>query len=166
MSTRIVESPKTKEIFTFKDEWNTPDGLVNQLQYEMRPGGKVHKHLHPNTTQWFEVVSGELTVFADGKTLTLKPGQKIETTNGGIHAQKNKGQDVTVVLEGYNPPINIEPFFTLLPKVFESKNPLKICVFFDDHRDVVSSKSISFKYIVPFLAKIGRIIGYEKWYDL
>lgn len=154
MACRTISSKTTKEIFVFKDEWNTTDGRVKQLQYPMKPGAKVRAHYQPDTSQWFEVVSGELTVTVDRITQVLKNGDRLETKPGAEHAQRNNSKKDVVVLEGHNPPLNIEPFFTELPSILESKNPVTICQFFTKYKSVVSSKSMSFNYLVPLIAKL------------
>lgn len=164
MAKRVVESKKTGEIFVFNDNWNTPSGLVKQLQYEIKPGAKVFKHFHPNTSQWFEVLSGELEVKVGGQKQTLKPGKRIQTKIGETHSQRNKSKKVTIVQEGYNPPIDIEPFFTYLPKALESKNLFKIFLFFHDHSHIVSSNTFTFRYIVPTFAWTAKKLGYGSWY--
>ena len=72
MAERTVISKKTKEVFVFKDEWNTQSGLVKKLQYSIAPGAKVHRHHHPETSQSFQVLEGELTVVVDGIKSVLK----------------------------------------------------------------------------------------------
>lgn len=162
MARRVIEIPSTKETFIFDDEWNTPDGRVKQLQYQIQPGGKVHPHFHPHTVQWFEVVSGELEIQTGCQTLGLQPGQRLQTALGGVHSQRNTSQSVAVVIEGYEPPLDIEPFFQELPKVLGTKNLFKICIFFDEHKEIVASQSLTFRYLVPLIAKLGRILRSRK----
>lgn len=82
-----------------------------------------------------------------------------------MHSQRNTSSHKAVVIEGYEPAINIEPFFTALPHVMERKNIFKLCVFFSDFKNTVSSKSVTFNYIVPFVAWFGRKLGYSGWYQ-
>lgn len=161
---RIIKSPKTHETFIFKDEWNDERGFVKQLEYLLEPGHRIPSHLHPGTKQFFRVLEGELYVSANGQTKLLKAGDKFETAVGGTHSQWNKGPNPTRVLEGYNPPINIEPFFTILPVALETRNPFKIFVMMSDFSSIVTTHSNILRFVIEVLAKIGRMFGYKDWY--
>lgn len=161
---RIVECQKSGQTFEFRDEWNNPDGKVKQLKYSLKPGRSVARHMHPNCAQSFIVTRGVLHVCTGGKTIALEPGMRITTDVGGQHSQWNQGTETVEVLEGYDPPLGIEPFFTALPLALTERNPLKVCVFFADFSSVVTSRWMVTRGTVSFLGWLGRLLGYEGWY--
>lgn len=162
---RTVNLQNGEQIFTFSDEWNTQDGKVRELHYKLAPGISVAGHKHPHTSQTFRVVSGELWIRNGWKKMRLGPGDSAKTPPGGVHSQWNSSRTKeVVVVEGYDPPLNIEPFFTHLPEVLKQKNPFKICVFFDDHANVVTSRTAVVRLTIAAIAHLGRRLGYSGWY--
>ena len=165
MGRRIVQSSRTGEQFVFDDSWNDPDGRVRQLEYVLEPNSKVPEHRHPATSQSFEVLSGTLHVRVDrGEALVLKPGDKATTGVDGVHTQWNEGPEPTTVVESYDPPLDIEPFFTVMTQAMASKNLLKQAVFFSDFQTISSIESRPLRLLVTLLAPLGRFVGLTRWY--
>ncbi|AKM79766.1 MAG: Cupin 2 conserved barrel domain protein [Candidatus Beckwithbacteria bacterium GW2011_GWB1_47_15] len=48
--------------------------------------GKSKPHYHKTTTEVYEVVKGELTLFIDGKKHVLKQGEKMTIKPGSVHS--------------------------------------------------------------------------------
>lgn len=165
MPVRTVNLNNGEQIFTFSDSWNTADGKVRELHYKLAPRISVPGHCHPLTSQSFRVVSGKLWIRNGWKKVCLMPGDFVETPPGGVHSQWNPSNtDYVEVIEGYNPPLDIEPFFTQLPFVLKQKNPLKICIFFDDFSSIVTSRTALVRSFISALAIIGFFLGYKNWY--
>jgi quercetin dioxygenase-like cupin family protein len=163
MSQRIVNCENSGQVFVFSDVWNNSDGKVNQLSYKIAPGKSVLPHIHPGVVQWFQVLSGKLSVRVGFKKKIISVGEIVRTQLGGQHSQWNDTNDIVEVLEGYEPALDIEPFFTILQHA-EKENFLKKMVFFSDFSFVVTSKSHVAKSIIWGLGKIGNILGYKFWY--
>lgn len=164
MTRRTVESAPTGETFVFDDDWNTADGRVRRIEYVLAPGKSVPPHFHAATAQSFEVVSGVLHVKVNGQTRALGAGDRIATGPGDMHAQWNAGAEAVRAIEGYDPPIDIEPFFTVMPHAIASRNPLKIAIFFSDHRAVSDTDSLPMKIFIAVFAPLGRLFGLSRWY--
>jgi quercetin dioxygenase-like cupin family protein len=165
MGRRIVQSSQTGEQFVFDDCWNDPDGRVRQLEYVLQPNSKVGEHHHPATSQSFEVLSGTLHVRVNGgEVLVLNSGDKASTGVDGVHGQWNEGPEPTTVIESYDPPLDIEPFFTVLPHAMASKNLLKKAVYVSDFRTITSLASKPVQLIMAILAPLGRLVGLAQWY--
>ena len=161
---RRIEIPISGETFVFSDDWNTPEGRVKKLRYSLPPGESVLPHIHPATSQFFRVVVGELTVFVNGRRMLLRAGDEIKTELGGEHGQANRGPSIVEVIEGYDPPLDIEPFFTALPFALKPNNPLKMFVLLDDFDRALTSRWHFARLIIRFFAKLGRYFGYDQWY--
>jgi quercetin dioxygenase-like cupin family protein len=164
MARRTVESPVTGETFVFDDAWNEPDGRVRRLEYALAPNKPVPPHSHPATAQSFAVVSGTLHIRVNGEARVLSAGETAATKPGDTHAQWNEGPQTVRVVEGYDPPLAIEPFFTVLPHAIASRNPFKIAVFFADFRAVSAPATFGQKAFIGAFAVLGRTLGYARWY--
>lgn len=164
MARRTVESAPTGETFVFDDAWNEPDGRVRRLEYVLLPKASAPPHFHPGAAQSFEVLSGTLHIKVNGKVRVLEAGDRAVTGLGETHAQWNEGPEPVRAIEGYNPPIAIELFFTILPHAIGSRNPLKIAVFFSDFRSVSGPGTLPLRISIALLAPIGRLCGFKGWY--
>lgn len=163
MAEKIINSPTSDQIFIFSNNWSTPESRVRQPKYKLAPKKAVASYVHPNSSQFFKVISGELTVKTNGKKLTLKPGDEIKTSLSGDHAKSNSGCTDVEVIDGYEPAIDIEPFITVLPYALESKNIFKLFVFLSDFDFVVTSRWRFGKTIIQAFGLLGNFIGFKKW---
>jgi Cupin domain len=166
MARRIVQGSQTGERFVFDDSWNDLHGRVMHLEYVLQPNCKVADHYHPATSQTFEVLSGTLHVRVSGRDpLVLNRGDRATTGVDGVHTQWNEGPHPVTVKESYDPPLDIEPFFTVLPHAMASKNPLKRAVFASDFDSITALASKPGQFAVAVLAPLGRLFGLAHWYE-
>ena len=174
MAARVLDNLATGERFIFTDEGTEPDGRVRLLTYEMRPGARVGAHRHPGHVQTFRVVSGQLHVEVDGRSLVLGPGDTAECSRGGVHQQRNEGAEKVVVEEEYDPPLDIEPLFVVVARAAERgevlsdgmlKNPLKFGVLLRDFSRIVAPADRWLNLAGHLLGTVGSLFGYRGWYD-
>jgi quercetin dioxygenase-like cupin family protein len=174
MAVRILDNPATGERFIFTDEGTEPDGRIRRLTYEMQPGARVDAHRHPGHVQTFRVVSGQLHVEADGRSLVLGPGDTAECSRGGVHQQRNEGAGKVVVEEGYDPPLDIEPLFVVAARAAERgevlsngrlKNPLKLGIIVRDFRRIIAPANRWLNLAGHLLGAVGSLCGYRRWYE-
>jgi len=161
---RVVNSFKTGETFTFSDEWNTSSGKVKHLMLELKPGKKVQPHYHPHSSQSFKVLKGRLHLQVNRKNFEISEGEEFTAHAGDEHSQWNEGPDIALIMESYDPPICIEPFFTALPESLSHWHKFKFFILLDDFSEVLSTRSTIGRAAVRIIAKIGRWIGYSNWY--
>jgi quercetin dioxygenase-like cupin family protein len=74
------------------------------------PGGGTPLHCHSREDEFFHVIEGQLTLFADGQTVRLSAGQSIFAPRGIPHAFKNCSTGPVKFLVFCTPP-DIEEFF-------------------------------------------------------
>lgn len=163
MARRSVESDATGETFVFDDDWNDPDGRVHQFEFTIAPRSRVPPHAHPATAETWEVVSGVLSVRFGGRTLALGPGERATTAPGEAHSLWNAGAEVAHVRSWYDPPLAIEPFFTVIPQALASGNLLKTAVLWTESRRV-SQPSFPLGALIAVLGGVGRMMGMSHWY--
>ena len=96
--------------------------------------------------------------------LALNAGDKATTGVDGIHTQWNEGPEPATVIESYEPPLDIEPFFTVLPHALATKNPLKRAVYASDFESIISLASKPARFTFVVLAPLGRLAGLTRWY--
>lgn len=71
---------------------------LGQLLLVEPPGYRTPVHVHNQTDETFYVLSGELTLFIDGQTVTVKAGDYVFIPRGTPHAQGNRGDQPTRLL--------------------------------------------------------------------
>lgn len=78
----------------------TPPGreAYSQLRLVERAGYRTPLHVHHETDETFLVVQGQLTVFVNGQTQVLGPGDYAFIPRGTPHAQGNQTESETIVL--------------------------------------------------------------------
>lgn len=155
---------RTGETFIFDDEWNDPDGRVRQIEYELKGNRRVPPHFHPKTAQSFEVLSGILCVQVGRQKLIVRPGEQVSTRPGEVHAQWNESAWPVRMIERYDPPLDIEPFFTALSRAATSRNPLKLALFRSDFRAISERRGLRARLLTSILARVGRLVGLSGWY--
>jgi quercetin dioxygenase-like cupin family protein len=70
----------------------------------VRPGGAVAgKHVHSYITERFEVLSGTVRFYLDGRDEVAGPGQEVVVPPGAVHDWWNVGEDETHVLVDIRP---------------------------------------------------------------
>ncbi|MBD2755444.1 cupin domain-containing protein [Spirosoma validum] len=69
------------------------------------------EHYHPKQVEDFTVLSGELTVRIDGKTKTLRPGDKLHVPQNTVHSMWSQTDKNVVVNWQVRPAMDTEYFF-------------------------------------------------------
>lgn len=64
---------------------------MSVIQERMQPGTKEIRHMHRKARQFFYVLSGELTMEANGEVTLLRAGEGIEIPPGMVHQAQNLG---------------------------------------------------------------------------
>jgi quercetin dioxygenase-like cupin family protein len=97
----------------------TPEGHppFSQMRLVERAGYRTPLHVHHDTDETFFVASGQLTLFVNGETHTLGPGDYAFIPRGTPHAQGNQTSAESVIV------------LTLAPGAFEG--------FFDARSELV-----------------------------
>ncbi|NML07673.1 cupin domain-containing protein [Sphingomonas sp. G-3-2-10] len=71
---------------------------IAQIKLVEHPGYRTPLHVHERTDESFYVLAGSLTFHADGRTITLGPGDYVFIPRGTPHAQGNLTASDTVLL--------------------------------------------------------------------
>ncbi len=73
------------------------------VEEELAPGAHTAVHVHPSQEDSYEVLSGTLDVFLDGRWRGLGPGDSVRIPKGTAHAIRNSSGGPTRVLNTYDP---------------------------------------------------------------
>jgi quercetin dioxygenase-like cupin family protein len=103
----------TSESAVFKSRFTNARELTNGQKSEgflsLEPFEKgPPEHIHTKQKEYFEVISGELTVQIEGKNIKLKAGEKTEILNGQRHTYFNESDKMVEAKFGYEPALHIQ----------------------------------------------------------
>jgi mannose-6-phosphate isomerase-like protein (cupin superfamily) len=134
------------------------------------------EHVHPKQEEWFEVLSGELTVAYEGNEVTLTEGEEITLPKNVPHTHWNPTDEPTRLLWERRPAREsetwLETSYALAQagKTDEDGVPeswLQLAVWLDEYPDdtYVTLAPVSIlKLLMAILAPFGRLAGYEPEY--
>ena len=95
------ENPATRETGRIITGAGDTAGRYMQSETRVRPGGAVSvAHRHPECTERFEVLEGELTVQLEGRTVTLSPGEHVTVPPGLKSRVKKEAKSLADKLRG------------------------------------------------------------------
>lgn len=101
----IVSDPVRRQRYRF-----SRDRLDLLAEVETDPGGDVPEHLHPTQTEFWEVVTGEVTFFIDGKPRPARPGDRVRADAGVRHAFVNDGAQTALLKVRVSPGDDLQRF--------------------------------------------------------
>ena len=61
--------------------------------------GEFHWHKHDREDEFFQVMSGELLLDLEGRTVTLRPGQGLVVPRGVMHRTRAPSRTVVLMIE-------------------------------------------------------------------
>jgi mannose-6-phosphate isomerase-like protein (cupin superfamily) len=99
MSYNVIENPVTGERVIYRIAPTEENGWWSVSDRYARPGTRVTApHVHPNSTETFTVVRGQIAVRLGRHTSTARPGTRIEVPPGTPHDWWNAGHETAWVI--------------------------------------------------------------------
>lgn len=173
----VFENPATRETGTILTGAGDTDGRYLQSETRVEPGGGVSvAHRHPQLTERFEVIEGELTLQLDGQTRTLTAGEQLTIAPGAAHHYANRSQADAVFRCEVWPAARFEAMVvTLFALGMEGRTdakgqptPLQLAVLLDEYGDDVMELAGPPRWLqriaIPLLARLGRARGLRASY--
>ena len=109
---QTLENPVTGERFTFTHTAATTDGELLAFDFGLRPCGAVPiPHVHPNQTERFEVLEGQLRFKVGRRTVIAGPGEVVEVAPGVSHSFANAGEEEARLRVEVRPALAMEEMF-------------------------------------------------------
>lgn len=96
MDTNVLDDGNLRLEFTTTGE--DSQGRVHEMRATYRPDSALPiAHLHPNQSEHFTVLQGEMWCRVDGVETTLRAGDTLEVPAGSVHQMRNPGAVDAVV---------------------------------------------------------------------
>lgn len=97
------------------------DGRFGLVEYHLGPRTPgAAPHYHRTFSESFYVLSGELTLFVDGRWQPYRPGDFALAREEGVHGFRNDGDEPAAVLILFTPGIAREAFFAEMAEIGRS----------------------------------------------
>ncbi len=118
---QTVENPVTGERFTFTATAASTEGELLAFDFALRPGGAVPMpHVHPDQSERFEVLSGEMRFRVGLRTVTAGPGDVLLVEPGVAHSFANAGADEARLRVEVRPALAMEEMFADVVELAEA----------------------------------------------
>lgn len=148
------------------------DGEALEMEWELSPHASgTPVHIHPQATESYDVIEGQLEVFIDGTWRTLSVGESASVPPGVPHTFRNPAGSVARVRNVHAPAMRFGEYFGTIHRIVESglvahdrmtpKAMLYLAVvMLDFKREIVSVRPPHF--VITLSARVAKILGYEK----
>jgi len=105
----IIHSPDTGDSYEFiETSAGTGGERVVMKAVIRRKGQLVPKHFHMMQDETFDVVSGQLTVWLDGKETVHGPGSRVELPKGVAHNHYNASDEPLTYIHTVSPGLDFD----------------------------------------------------------
>jgi quercetin dioxygenase-like cupin family protein len=118
---QTVENPVTGERFTFTSTAASSDGELLAFDFALRPGGAVPMpHVHPEQSERFEVVEGQMRFRVGLRTIVAGPGDVLLVEPGVAHSFANAGAEDARLRVEVRPALAMEEMFADVVELAEA----------------------------------------------
>jgi quercetin dioxygenase-like cupin family protein len=173
----ILDNPVTGETIYFVKTSADTGGAYVLIDVLVQPSGFVAApHVHPYQTEVFEILEGEITFKAGGKTFTAAAGEVVEVTPGMSHRFWNAGDAPARFRCEVRPALQFEQLIeTMFALAADGKtnrkgmpNPFRLAVIAKAH-----FADVRLPFPPAWLqraglatgAPLGRLLGYKPTYQ-
>ncbi|GAB3989550.1 hypothetical protein GCM10028807_14700 [Spirosoma daeguense] len=111
---KIIQNPRTGQNLRFIKTSHDTNGQLLEMESTYRGQSlEPAAHYHPDQTEDFTVLKGELTVQMNGQTTILRSGDTLHIPANTIHSMWNAAKTDAVVNWQVRPALNTETFFEI-----------------------------------------------------
>jgi quercetin dioxygenase-like cupin family protein len=172
---QILTNPTNGDVFEFVESAKDSNGERVTVKATVKSKGQlVPNHFHVYQDELFEVVSGELTVWINGRTETISAGSKITLPKNIPHNHYNNGESPVIYLHTVTPALDFDYFLENLVGLAadgKSKNgkyglvqELVTLKYLDGKTYLADIPLAVQKILMNTIAPIGRLMGYRAIY--
>jgi len=178
---KIIRNVKAGQAICFLQTSNDTDGALLEMEAIFNAHSKEPaSHYHPEQTEDFTVLAGQINVRIGGQVKVLHAGERLHIPPRTIHAMWNDSDENTVVNWKIHPAGNAEYFFETLAglaadnKTDENGKPglLQIALTASKFSNVFrlakpayAMQQIIFKVLTPFAYAAGYKPVYKQYLD-
>jgi len=172
---QILNNPITGDTHEFLETAADTNGQRVSMKATIRSKGQlVPNHLHVLQDESFEILSGKLTIWTDGKTITLAAGEKITLPKNKPHNHYNGGDAPVTYIHTATPALDFDYLFENLVGLAadgKSKNgkyglvqELVTLKYIDSKAFLADIPLGIQKVMMNTVAPIARLFGYKAIY--
>jgi len=172
---KTLRNPATGDTFEFLETALGTQGAQVLLRSTLHTKGElVPNHLHVLQEEYFEVLSGQLTVRLNGETRVLGPGDSLALPPNEAHNHFNAGDGPVTYLHRIRPALDFDYLMETLVglaadgKARNGKYGLLqelVSLKYLDSKSYLADVPIGVqKLLMAVLAPLGRLLGYRAVY--
>lgn len=172
---QILNNPATGDSFEFIETAADTNGDHVSVKATVKGKGKqVPDHIHVVQDETFEVLSGRLTVWVDGKTTTVEAGEKISLPRNQAHNHYNNDEAPVAYIHTVAPALDFEHLLENLVGLaadgkgkngkFSLLQQLVTLKYLDSKTYLASAPIRVQKILMNTLGPLGRMMGYRAVY--
>jgi mannose-6-phosphate isomerase-like protein (cupin superfamily) len=144
------------------------DGQSLEMEWELLPNAEgTPLHIHPDASESYRVLEGELAVNINGKWRALRQGRELTVPAGIPHTFRNPLNSITRVYNTHSPAMRFDKYFEGLQRIVTKlsagkEEPLKVNMNVATHLSMLMKKYSAEIVSVdppPFIVSILNIIG-------
>jgi mannose-6-phosphate isomerase-like protein (cupin superfamily) len=176
-SREAIINVRTGQKLYFSKVGKETNGILLEIECISPPSEvKEPEHMHPLQENVFEIISGELHFWINGKMQTGLPGEVVIIPAGIPHYFWNGGETEAHYLQMFRPSLQIDTFFrTYFALARKNKlnkkglpNLFLISLISLKHQNeirLIKPPWVLQKIVFNIFAPIGRLLGYKASYD-
>ncbi|HLY71799.1 MAG TPA: cupin domain-containing protein [Puia sp.] len=171
---QILKNPATGDVYEYLELSKDTNGERITLKQTINKGQLYPKHFHTLQDERFEVLTGKLTIWSEGKTKTLCHGEKITLPKNKPHNHYNNDNEPVTFIQTVSPALDFEYWMeniiglTIDGKIRNGKTGFI--------QDLVTLKYLDSKTYLPniplgiqkilmnIVGPLGRLFGYRAIY--
>jgi quercetin dioxygenase-like cupin family protein len=147
------------------------NGEALEMEWELAPHASgTPVHIHPQATESYEVIQGQLEVLIGGTWRALSVGDSAAVSPGVPHTFRNPKSEVSRVRNIHSPAMRFGEYFGTIHRIVESglvahdrmTPKAMLClavVMLRFEREIISVRPPHF--VVALSARVARLLGYE-----
>ena len=106
---QILKNPNTGDLFEYLETSESTNGARMVLKQTIKTKGHLYpNHFHTLQDETFEVLAGKLTIWLEGKTITVSPGEKITLPKNKPHNHYNNDDEPATFIQTVFPALDFE----------------------------------------------------------
>ncbi len=172
---QIITNAATGDIYEYLETSNDTKGEKVVMKATIKSKGQlVPKHLHVLQDESFEILSGKLTVWFDGKTTLYSAGQKVTLPKNVAHNHYNDSDEPVSYIHSVTPGLDFDYLIENLVGLAgdgKSKNGKYglvqelVSLKYLDSKSYLADIPLGVqKVLMGIVAPIGRMMGYRAIY--
>jgi mannose-6-phosphate isomerase-like protein (cupin superfamily) len=135
MDTTVLDDGNLRLEFTITGE--DSQGQLHEMRATYRPGSPLPPaHLHPQQSEHFSVLEGEMWCLVDGVESTVRAGESIDIPAGSVHQMRNPGAVSAVVTWQTRPALRTAEFHERIAEARRAGDLSAVLAVVDEFADV------------------------------